>query len=252
MATAVVLPAMIMAGNAIVRKRAGLPFDRRHRVAAGYMAVHLVISNIAAPACTVIGNYLVTLSGGGAIALRASWPWVVPSFLAYLLARDFLEYAIHRAQHKFKILWRMHSLHHSDEAIDLLTSARHCWIETLIKASLLYPLLAIMFRIPPPFVFIASTVYLANHLWAHSPVLISIGRFTSWVMNPQYHRLHHSTDPKHIDRNFCDLFPLWDLMFGTAAIPEGREFPPTGLTPSDTPPSVAAAFLWPFRKPSAS
>ena len=41
------------------------------------------------------------------------------------------------------------------------------------------------------------------------------GRFVSWIGNPQWHRIHHSLQPEHFDKNFAGLLPLWDILFGT-------------------------------------
>ena len=65
-----------------------------------------------------------------------SWPiadqWA--SFVAAFLLLDFLNYAVHRAQHAVPFLWRFHALHHSDPDVDVTTSVRHHPIEYLIAA----------------------------------------------------------------------------------------------------------------------
>ena len=45
------------------------------------------------------------------------------------------------------------------------------------------------------------------------------------MLCPHYHQLHHSTDPKHYDRNFGLMLAVWDRMFGTLARPgRGESF----------------------------
>jgi sterol desaturase/sphingolipid hydroxylase (fatty acid hydroxylase superfamily) len=42
-----------------------------------------------------------------------------------------------------------------------------------------------------------------------------------WLFcSPQAHKLHHSSEPSHYDRNFC-FMPLWDRLFGTWSDPRG-------------------------------
>ena len=36
-------------------------------------------------------------------------------------------------------------------------------------------------------------------------------------MSPAFHRIHHSHDDAHRDRNFSNLFVIWDRLFGTYA-----------------------------------
>ena len=45
-----------------------------------------------------------------------------------------------------------------------------------------------------------------------------------WVLaSPAFHRVHHSPDPRLYDTNFAGTFPVWDLLFGTAAAGEDRQ-----------------------------
>src|SRR5436189_6345946 len=39
-------------------------------------------------------------------------------FVVYLLAYDFLYYWLHRAQHRYDVLWSIHKLHHSDTNVN--------------------------------------------------------------------------------------------------------------------------------------
>jgi sterol desaturase/sphingolipid hydroxylase (fatty acid hydroxylase superfamily) len=47
--------------------------------------------------------------------------------------------------------------------------------------------------------------------------------------SPQVHRIHHSLEPQHFDKNFAFVFPLWDVLFGTYCPPKRNEFPATGV-----------------------
>ncbi|MGH7734557.1 MAG: sterol desaturase family protein, partial [Gemmatimonadales bacterium] len=55
--------------------------------------------------------------GGGVVDLRAM-PFVLGAAI-YVLAMDAGEYLFHRAQHAIPWLWAMHSLHHSDRAVNV-------------------------------------------------------------------------------------------------------------------------------------
>ena len=62
---------------------------------------------------------------------------------------------------------------------------------------------------------------------------------------PNYHRVHHSLTPEHIDRNFVNWFPIWDIIFGTAVAPRWRELPSTGVAGISVG-SLRQAYLLPF------
>ena len=42
-------------------------------------------------------------------------------------------------------------------------------------------------------------------------------------MPAHWHQLHHSTDPRHYDKNFGLLFSFWDRLFGTLCVPRPDE-----------------------------
>jgi sterol desaturase/sphingolipid hydroxylase (fatty acid hydroxylase superfamily) len=145
-----------------------------------------------------------------------------------LLLYDFFQYWVHRAMHRFGWLWRLHKLHHSDEALSVSTGLREHWLQPLFVPLLIWvPIVVLIGASPPaywPFVIVAI-FYLS-----HGNLRWHWGAFGRVVVGPQYHRLHHSRLPEHRDRNFADIFPLWDWLFGTATWPKRREYPPTGLT----------------------
>jgi len=200
-----------------------------------------------APFTGVAAVFLINRAGGGFVHLRSDGWWFGASLAAYLLSRDLLDYFVHRAQHRIPILWAMHSLHHSDETFNVSTGWRHFWLVSMLKVVAVYPLLGIVFDAPLAILNTAAALYLLNHAWAHLNIRHSLGRWTLWVMNPQYHRLHHSVEREHWNCNFADLFPVIDVIFGTACLPRSDEYPATGLAPSDRPATLIDAILWPLR-----
>jgi sterol desaturase/sphingolipid hydroxylase (fatty acid hydroxylase superfamily) len=65
-------------------------------------------------------------------------------------------------------------------------------------------------------------------------------------VEPRYHRVHHSLETRHWDKNFASLFPFWDIIFGTAYFPARSEYPKTGLLDASEPPSIARYLSMPF------
>lgn len=194
----------------------------------------------------VLGSFTVAAinaAGGGLIRLRADGWWLLPSFLAYLLVLDLLEYLFHRAQHRFAWLWAMHSLHHSDPAMNASTVDRHFWLEPALKAVSIYLLAGLLFSTPG--VILGMYALLGfYHVVPHMNLRLGFGRGW-WLLNsPQFHRIHHSALPHHYNRNFASLFPAFDLLFRTHHVPQPEEFPPTGL--DQAPGSLWQALTWPL------
>ena len=212
----------------------------------GYAILAGALAAAVSPALAVVSTSLVNGLGGGLIALPARGWLLVLSAAAYLLAVDFLEFAFHCAQHRIPVLWAMHSFHHSDPSVNVTTTSRNFWLEMLIKGGFVYPLAAILFKVPRPVLFIysLSTVWhYVNHLncrW-HLPL-------PWWLINnSSFHRIHHSVLPEHYDRNFSAYFPIWDVIFGTSIAPTRGVHPKTGLDTGEAPKGVVAAFIWPWR-----
>lgn len=177
---------------------------------------------------------------GPALIDGAALP-VWAAVIVYVLVYDFAEYVYHRMQHRIPLLWAMHSLHHSDPNMSVLTTNRHFWADPLFKSITVLSAAALIVSPTPT----ALAVYGALNLWnfvSHSQLRLDLGRW-SWLINtPAYHRRHHSSLPEHYDSNFAAILPIWDVLFGDYNQPEG--FPPTGY--STRPLSLREQLLWPL------
>ena len=138
---------------------------------------------------------------------------------------DFGEYLFHRAQHRIPAMWAMHSFHHSDESLNVSTTFRHFWAEQAIKTCTIYLLIGMLFRPDAEIIAIYGVISLLNYFF-HMNVCVGLGRAWFLLNSPQYHRVHHSALAIHYDKNFAALFPIFDVIFGTAYRPQAREYPP--------------------------
>jgi sterol desaturase/sphingolipid hydroxylase (fatty acid hydroxylase superfamily) len=94
---------------------------------------------------------------------------------------------------------------------------------------------------------VAFFYFLAGDGLAHLNTRVSLGRFSLCIQNPQYHRIHHSIEPQHRDKNFCRMLPVFDVIFGTAWKPGKDEFPKTGLDSGETATGFLDGIIWPIR-----
>ena len=185
--------------------------------------------------------------GGGLIALPAGGLGLAVSTLVYFAAMDLAEYAFHRAQHAIPALWAMHSLHHSDPHFDSTTSARHFWLEPMIKSVTVWLAVGLLFKTPIAAIVIYAAITHYNVV-VHSNTRLHLGRL-SWLINtPAYHRLHHSGLPEYWDCNYAALLPIYDVIFGGYRRPGALERPSTGLDTGEAPQTVLEAAAWPLRR----
>jgi sterol desaturase/sphingolipid hydroxylase (fatty acid hydroxylase superfamily) len=63
------------------------------------------------------------------------------------------------------------------------------------------------------------------------------GKLNRVVVDNRFHRIHHSVEPQHLDKNFGIWLSCWDYMYGTAYTPKPGEWPKVlgiGIAPPKT------------------
>jgi sterol desaturase/sphingolipid hydroxylase (fatty acid hydroxylase superfamily) len=244
------LAALTLIGLMFERVRPGRPnqtTDWRNNLRV--WGVGLAATVTALPVAGGWATLLVNALGGGAVRLPDTGWALAFGAMAYVGAMDAGEYLFHRAQHAIPALWAMHSLHHSDPACSVTTTTRHFWLESSIKSLTVWMAVGLLFRASPKIVAIYGVVQL-YHFVLHANLRAGFGPL-SWLLNsPQYHRLHHSRDPLHHNRNFAALFPIFDLVSGGYRKPGRDEYPATGLDDARAPRTLWDALAWPLARPS--
>ena len=219
-----------------------------------------------APGAISLLNYILSTSllfkgsGGVAAILTAQWLFerIVPGsgappthrllaaaaqVLLIWLARDLGNYLQHFAQHKSRILWRLHRPHHAVEQLTPFVQVQGHPLDLLMGTILAFPviLLGTMLALAGTgghilpetlagLVIVAGIEQLKGAL-GHSHLPISFGRWNRLILAPVMHQLHHSAEPHHHGRNLGSTFGLWDWLFGTLYIPAPGETWRLGLDP---------------------
>lgn len=175
---------------------------------------------------------------------------------------DFIAYGTHALQHKWPLLWHFHSVHHSAEVMTPLTLYRmhpvdiaFTAIAVSIGTGLSYAGLFYMTGETPQeltvfglnIIFMLFYIFGYNlrhsHIWVAYPVWLS-----RIFISPAQHQIHHSSDPKHFDKNMGLIFSFWDDLFGTLYIPRTFEKLTYGLSRDNPNPfkSIADIYIMPF------
>lgn len=158
-------------------------------------------------------------------------------------------YVFHRLQHSVPLLWRYHAVHHSIEELNTFNAYHHV-SEYLFRIPLLMVPLNLLIWVNGPQVLITGLILSAVGNLSHSNTKLSFGPFRYIFTEPRYHRVHHSVEPRHWNRNFAFYFPILDMLFRTAHFPTRGECPATGLDYVREPRSLKA-FLHPPRPPAS-
>jgi sterol desaturase/sphingolipid hydroxylase (fatty acid hydroxylase superfamily) len=212
-----------------------------------YTVVFLGMTNLLVPPLRGITTpWIASFGGLIKIDLPATVPWQVLQALLFLFAYDFFYYWFHRAQHTFGWLWAQHRLHHSEASLNVTTGNRHHWLEEPIRVFVvLLPFWLLLDIQLPPISWIATGVMLWGY-FIHMNLRLGFGPLTPVFGGPQLHRLHHSIEPQHYDRNFAAFFPIWDILFGTYCAPKRGEYPRTGLVEGELLNSTWRSSVSPF------
>ena len=140
--------------------------------------------------------------------------WAV--ILLILVAMDFCNWCVHLANHRVRLLWRFHELHHSQEDMNVLTVFR---THPLIHVSYLLALV-------PGLVLLANgelptlllVIYGGGVAFAHSNTDLGFGPLERVFVSPNYHRVHHRLRGPQ-DVNLAFTLTIWDQLFHRAVFP---------------------------------
>ncbi|MGI9024584.1 MAG: sterol desaturase family protein [Burkholderiaceae bacterium] len=163
------------------------------------------------------------------------WPGVtsipIVAFGLYLIALDFANYWVHRAQHRFRWWWGLHSLHHSQMQMSFWADDRNHLLDDLIRDAI-FALIAVVIGVQPGQFVLLVIATRSLESFQHANVRLSFGRWGERLLvSPRFHRRHHAIGDGHegVFRgcNFAVLFPIWDGLFGTSNREAG--YPATGI-----------------------
>jgi sterol desaturase/sphingolipid hydroxylase (fatty acid hydroxylase superfamily) len=198
------------------------PAQRRSMFARGYRQDLLFTGLNAIVAVPLITGLTLAFTQ----VLRTAAPWIVLPRIgtvprwgviaAIVVAMDFCNWAVHLMNHRSRMLWRFHELHHSQEDMSVLTVFRT------------HPLVHVSFALAliPGAVLVANgvmtttilVVYGAIVAFAHSNTRMGFGALERIFVSPNYHRIHHKVDgPQDVNLGFA--LTIWDQIFGRAVFP---------------------------------
>lgn len=230
-------------------------FTPQHMMDAIYPLLNAVLSAVAITAVVVgiKGFYATYLPFVNTRMLDEKPLWV--QGIAVFLLTDFVSYVTHRMSHAIPWLWHIHTIHHSQRELNAFTTQRNHPAEAIYKT--LIQALPLGFFGGSSFTWIGYL--LLNQFWGyftHSNSRTNLGWFRYVLVTPQYHRIHHSIDPRHHSRNYSDKLILWDWLLGSLH-PRFDEYPKTGVSGTEwilernaTPLGLASAWgrqmIYPF------
>lgn len=162
---------------------------------------------------------------------------VVLYTIVITIADDLGTYLIHALMHYVPFLWEFHKVHHSATVLNPVTQYRVHPVELIlnnIQATATMGVVMGVFRYLSAspideLTFIGANIFSFAFLFfgsnlRHSHVPL---RYFNWLeyifISPFQHQIHHSSDPRHHNRNMGSKLAVWDWMFGTLVRSQGVE-----------------------------
>jgi len=198
------------------------PAQQRSLVARGHrhdLLLTIVNAALIAPLVTALTLSFVDV-------VRTGLPWIVlprigslprwGAIIVIVIAMDGVNWFVHLGNHRVRMLWRFHELHHSQEDMSVLTVFR---THPLIHVSYLLALI-------PGVVLLANgaasvtvlVLYGGIVAFAHSNTRLSFGPLGRVLVSPNYHRIHHQLNgPQDVNLGFA--LTIWDQIFHRAVFP---------------------------------
>ena len=173
----------------------------------------------------VLGLSIVIISYGWLVDHLAIYH-IQSTILTYVLAFigiDFAGYWIHRWSHEINVFWNRHIIHHSSEEFNLSCALRQSVSEIFALFTFTYIPMAIL-GIPAQVVAVVAPIQLFAQFWYHTRLIHKMGWLEYILVTPSHHRVHHAINPEYMDKNYSQIFIIWDKLFGTFQ-PEKEEIP---------------------------
>ena len=214
------------------------------------LALFGILNMLVVSSVTVIAvvNGLNGLGGNaGETVVRTGFAQALAVTVIVVIVTDFCVYWVHRLHHEWPVIWPFHAVHHSAEVMTPLTVYRKHPVYDLISIfvrNIAIGLVTglVLYTIFGQVTFLqvgqANIFYvlfnLAGANFRHSHIWISYGRVLEHVLiSPAQHQIHHSSAVAHHNKNYGEIFALWDWMFGTLYVPDRHEKLIFGLADAD-------------------
>lgn len=192
-------------------------------------------------------------SGTGKWGLAAINASPILQIVIYLLLEDLKRYVFHRLDHTVLFFWRFHKVHHGVKELNCITGSRDHPVYNLGHLASDIGL-AYLLGISNGALIIGLSIRMVfggimPHFNVDFPNMKE--KFPWWaylIATPNFHAWHHTVHCRY-DANLADMFPFWDLLFGTFEKPRGssRDWQ-FGLLDSDhLSPSVVGQLISPLR-----
>ena len=190
----------------------------KHATTNIFFTLTTIIVNFSLAFLIVLACDFISVSDFGLLSFFNIGNYPIISLLVTLMLLDLIgAYFAHFVQHKVKVLWNIHMVHHSDKHVDTTTANRHHPIESVVR--FFFTIVAILVsEASIEVVFLYQSLSVAFSQFNHANIGLSdrFDKLLSYVIvSPNMHKVHHHSFMPYTDSNYGNIFSIWDRIFGT-------------------------------------
>ena len=143
-------------------------------------------------------------------SIKATWLTYAIAFIVL----DFAGYTVHALDHRINFFWNSHIVHHSSEEFNLACALRQS-VSVFVRLFVILLLPAAVLGVPAEVIAVVAPLHLFAQFWYHTRHIGKMGWLEKIIVTPSHHRVHHAINPEYMDKNYGQIFIVWDKMFGT-------------------------------------
>jgi sterol desaturase/sphingolipid hydroxylase (fatty acid hydroxylase superfamily) len=154
-----------------------------------------------------------------------NWPLWGKLFVGVALLDLIGAWLAHWIQHKTKVLWGFHLIHHTDHEVDTTTANRHHPGESIVRFFFTC-LGVIVVGAPVGLIMLYQALSVVFSQFNHANIKLPkrVDTMLSWVIvSPDMHKVHHHFVLPYTDTNYGNIFSVWDRLFGTFSKMENKD-----------------------------
>ena len=143
-------------------------------------------------------------------SIKATWLTYVIAFIVL----DFAGYTVHALDHRINFFWNSHIVHHSSEEFNLACALRQS-VSVFVRLFVILLLPAAVLGVPAEVIAVVAPLHLFAQFWYNTRHIGKMGWLEKIIVTPSHHRVHHAINPEYMDKNYGQIFIVWDKLFGT-------------------------------------
>ncbi|MDA8792519.1 sterol desaturase family protein [Bacteriovoracaceae bacterium] len=143
--------------------------------------------------------------------------YILKLIIGILILDLVAQYFTHLLLHKVQWMWSLHVIHHSDFHVNSTTGTRHHPIDYLLR-EIFAMIIVLIFGIPMSVYLFYKFLTIFFTYFTHANIKIPLyldNLFGYIFITPNMHKFHHHEKKPWTNKNYGNVFSIWDRLFGT-------------------------------------